>query len=224
MILYLIPTSSATVFWFVWAYKKKNFPLTTLCGGISTRRVLICKGVLSHDILSLWIRARWRCSTQIRYRTTLYGCWVIVPSPRSTQYSPSARASHWLQRLSRMSSRMGKGPMPHGARTWISFPYLMMTSSNGNIFRVTGHLCGEFTGPWWIPRTKANDARFDVLFDLRPNKWLSKQWWGWWFEAQSRLLWRHCNVALSEGFHHKGTVSQSPDAFFVVNLNNPLNQ
>ena len=24
---------------------------------------------------------------------------------------------------------------------------IMMTSSNGNIFRVTGHLCGEFTGP-----------------------------------------------------------------------------
>ena len=23
----------------------------------------------------------------------------------------------------------------------------MMTSSNGNIFRVIGHLCGEFTGP-----------------------------------------------------------------------------
>ena len=33
-----------------------------------------------------------------------------------------------------------------------------MTSSNGNIFRVTGHLCGEFTGPQWIPRTKASDA------------------------------------------------------------------
>ena len=35
---------------------------------------------------------------------------------------------------------------------------LMMTSSNGNIFRVTGHLCGEFTGPRWIPRTKVSDA------------------------------------------------------------------
>ena len=34
----------------------------------------------------------------------------------------------------------------------------MMTSSNGNIFLVTGHLCGEFTGPRWIPRTKASDA------------------------------------------------------------------
>ena len=33
-----------------------------------------------------------------------------------------------------------------------------MTSSNGNIFRVTGHLCGEFTGLRWIPHTKASDA------------------------------------------------------------------
>ena len=34
----------------------------------------------------------------------------------------------------------------------------MVTSSNGNIFRVTGHLCGEFTGPRRIPRTKVSDA------------------------------------------------------------------
>ena len=36
----------------------------------------------------------------------------------------------------------------------------MMTSSNGNIFRVTGHLCREFTGLRWIPRIKASDAEF----------------------------------------------------------------
>ena len=34
----------------------------------------------------------------------------------------------------------------------------MMTSSNGNIFRVTGLLCGEFTGRRCIPHTKASDA------------------------------------------------------------------
>ena len=28
----------------------------------------------------------------------------------------------------------------------------MMTSSNENIFRVTGPVCGEFTGHRWIPR------------------------------------------------------------------------
>ena len=34
----------------------------------------------------------------------------------------------------------------------------MMTYSNGNIFRVTGPLCGEFTGHRWIPLTKASDT------------------------------------------------------------------
>ena len=34
---------------------------------------------------------------------------------------------------------------------------------------------------------------FDVFFDLRLNKRLSKQWWGWWFETPPRPLWRHCN-------------------------------
>ena len=35
---------------------------------------------------------------------------------------------------------------------------VMMTSSNWNTFRATGHLCGEFAGYRWIPRTKASDA------------------------------------------------------------------
>ena len=34
---------------------------------------------------------------------------------------------------------------------------------------------------------------FDVFFDLRLNKRLSKQLWGWWLETLSRPLWRHCN-------------------------------
>ena len=49
-----------------------------------------------------------------------------------------------------------------------------MTSSNGSIFRVTGHLCKEFTG-------------------LRLNKRLSKNSWGWWLETLSHPLWRHRN-------------------------------
>ena len=73
--------------------------------------------------------------------------------------------------------------------------FTMMTSSNGNIFRVTGHLCGEFTGPRWIPHTKASDAALWCFFDLRLNKRLSKQSWGWWFGTLSRPLWRQCNVS-----------------------------
>ena len=51
----------------------------------------------------------------------------------------------------------------------------MMTSSNGNIFRVTGHLCGEFTGPGEFPTQRPVPRSFDVFFDLRLNKRLSKQ-------------------------------------------------
>ena len=70
----------------------------------------------------------------------------------------------------------------------------MMTSLNGNIFRVTGHLCGEHAGHRWIPRTKGPVTRsFDVFFDLPQNKQLSKQSWGLWFETLSRPLWRRCN-------------------------------
>ena len=46
---------------------------------------------------------------------------------------------------------------------------------------------GEF--PSQRPVTRS----FDVFFDLRLNKRLSKQSWGWWFETLSRPLWRHRN-------------------------------
>ena len=75
--------------------------------------------------------------------------------------------------------------------SWHSFG--MMTSSNENFSRVTGHLRGEFTGDRWIPR-KASDAElWSFFFDLRLNERLSKQSWGWWFETPSRSLWRYCN-------------------------------
>ena len=47
--------------------------------------------------------------------------------------------------------------------------YSMMTSSNGNIFRVTGSLCGEFTGHRWIPLTKASDAELWWLLWSAPD-------------------------------------------------------
>ena len=40
---------------------------------------------------------------------------------------------------------------------------------------------------------------FDVFFDLRLNKRLSKQWRGWWFETLSCPLWRHRDDFLSNG-------------------------
>ena len=51
-----------------------------------------------------------------------------------------------------------------------------MTSSNGNIFRVTGPLCGEFTGPGEFPTQRPVTRSFDVFFDLRLNKvWVNNR-------------------------------------------------
>ena len=47
---------------------------------------------------------------------------------------------------------------------------------------------GEF--PTQMPGMRS----VEVFFDLRPNKRLSKQSWGLWFETPSWSLWRHCNV------------------------------
>ena len=56
---------------------------------------------------------------------------------------------------------------------------------NWKKIRVTGHLCGEFTGQ--RPATWG----FIVFVDQHPNKRLSKQSWDWWFEMPSLPLWRH---------------------------------
>ena len=51
---------------------------------------------------------------------------------------------------------------------------LMTTSSNGNIFRVTGHLCGEFTGPGDFPHK--SQWRRVLMFSLictRINGWVN---------------------------------------------------
>ena len=53
---------------------------------------------------------------------------------------------------------------------------------------------GNSPVPGEFPAQRPVTRSFDVFFDLRPNKRLSKQSWGWWFETLSRPLWRHRNV------------------------------
>ena len=65
-------------------------------------------------------------------------------------------------------------PLGRMAPAWAHEPIIwskfIMTSSNGNIFRVTDHLCGEFTGSRWIPRTKASDAELWCFVWSGPEK------------------------------------------------------
>ena len=53
---------------------------------------------------------------------------------------------------------------------------------------------GNSPVPGEFPAQRPVTRNFDVFFDLRLNKSLRKQSWGWWFETPSSPLWRHCNV------------------------------
>ena len=93
-----------------------------------------------------------------------------------------------------------------------TIPRPMMTSLNGNIFRVTGPLCGEFTGPGEFTAQRPVTRGFDVFFYLRLNKRLSKQPQGWWFETPSWSLWRQCNAL--QDFNLRGAVASKNSSIF----------
>ena len=52
---------------------------------------------------------------------------------------------------------------------------------------------GNSPVPGEFPTQRPVTRSFGVYFDLSPNKRLSKQSWGWWFETPSCSLWRHRN-------------------------------
>ena len=82
-----------------------------------------------------------------------------------------------------------------------------MTSSNGNIFRVTG------PSAWNSPVTGEFPSQRLVMFSLM-NKRLSKESRRRWFETPSCLLWHHCNViTIKQTLLEKGRPSS---AFFVL--------
>ena len=56
---------------------------------------------------------------------------------------------------------------------------------------------GNSPVPGEFPTQRPVTRSFDVFFDLRLNKQLSKQSWGWWLETLSRPMWRHRNVMSS---------------------------
>ena len=63
------------------------------------------------------------------------------------------------------------------------------------IFSALLAICAGYSPvPGEFPTQRPVTRSFDVFFDVRPNKRLSKQWWGWWFETLSS----HCDVIVMD--------------------------
>ena len=96
----------------------------------------------------------------------------------------------------------------HEPRTWPIAEYwrhmtiYMVTSSNRNIFIVTGLCEGNSTVTSEFPSQRPVTRSFYVFFDLSLNKRLGKRSWGWWLERPSRSLWSYCYETLAQVMAH----------------------
>ena len=132
------------------------------------------------------VRSRYQGQGQVITSHSICGMWLLVPALDSCFWNNTHDIEVHFAALHPMKY------VQHYVAIWITFIY-MMTSSNGNIFRVTAICAGNSTVPGEFPTQRPVTRGFDVYFDLRSNKRLSKQWWGWWFETASRPSWRHRN-------------------------------
>ena len=109
-----------------------------------------------------------------------------------------------------------KKTLVHLSQNWIRYsqisPALMMTSSDGNIFRVTGPLYGEFTGPRCL--TKASDAELWCMFSLICvwiNGWVNNREAG-----ENRRNLAHYDVTVMWQGYKKKSKSKSKKTLFQV--------
>ena len=78
-------------------------------------------------------------------------------------------------------------------------------------FSVLLAICAENSPvPDEIPAQRPVTRSFGVFFDLRLNKRLSKQSWGWWFETLPRPLCRHSYVVESHTYRSIQPASYPP--------------
>ena len=82
--------------------------------------------------------------------------------------------------------------------------FCMVTSSNGNTFRITGLLWGESIPYRWIPFTRPVTRSIEIYFVLRLNKRMRKESRHRWIETPWRSLWpqRNCD------FHYSSTIQK----------------
>ena len=106
-------------------------------------------------------------------------CFVYAPSQWETT-SQCNIVSHWLSTYTiwYKCSRPWPGTWRHQMET---------------VSALLAICAGNSPVPSEFPAQRPVTRGFDVFFDLRPNKRLSKQLWGWWFETPSRPLWCHRN-------------------------------
>ena len=141
-----------------------------------------------------WRRLGDKLSSELMMVSLLTHICVTRPQWVKQFWATSNESIFWReQHLHLFGFRLITHAFQNCGSEWM-FPSIMMTSSNVT-FSALLDICARnslVTGEFLAQRPMTRS--FDVFFDLRLNKRISKQWRDRWFEKQSRPLWCYCNV------------------------------
>ena len=142
-----------------------------------------------------------------RFHLMTSSCFIIRYMPFITHYAMDFVVGEKLLKtddfvpVSRLLGRSGRLPNSHHCL----FMYIAYAQHDDVIKwkhfpRYWPFVRGIHQSPVNFPAQRSVTRSFDVFFDLRLYKRLSKQSWGWWFETLSCPLWRHCNGVTAQVF------------------------
>ena len=119
------------------------------------------RSTLAHYLNQYWLiisKVLWHYSpednSQKMLRISIHEMCLEITSLGLQLHSPGANE---LNKTEKHELTQGANPC-RLCHSRLAFSCSWWRHPNGNIFRVTGPLCGEFTGDRWILRTKASDA------------------------------------------------------------------
>ena len=123
-----------------------------------------------------------------------YQCWNIAyfALRNKCQWNIKSQFMYFHARKYIWKCRLGNGGH------FVSTSLLTWLRHQMETFSASLALCaGNPPVPSESPPQRPVTQSFDVFFDLRLNKRLTKQSRGWWFETPLPPLWRHCNQRTS---------------------------
>ena len=172
----------------------------------------------------MWVATIW---VAIIWVVTVWkvNIWLVNREYESTKFTnftgcyclPKALLTYTTNRTAAAMALSHSGSLVPGR----FFLHHIMTSSNENIFRVTGLCEGNPLVTSGFPSQRSVMQSFDVFFDLRLNNRLSKQSRCQWFEMPLRSLWHHCNeesgnTVITLMLFHLDVKSTDPDPYSLL--------
>ena len=133
------------------------------------------------------VYASWHINTYVYYViAVILHQWIIAQRLTVSLRDTTAIATHPLCGMGVAGFTSERPGMNHCISWW--------RHQMGTVFALLALCAGNSPVTGEFPTQRPVTRSFDVFFDLRLDKQLSKQSWGWWFETPSRSLWRQSNV------------------------------